>query len=229
MKKPKQGLLVAIVGGSGSGKSRLADQLQAALGPNAGRLSLDDFYRDRSYLSPAQRATINFDRPSAIDWSTFERVLKSCLLWRKTVVPRYDFKTHCRLPRSGILKPKPIMLVEGLWLMRSPRIRKFFGFRIFLDSPKPLRLRRRLARDVADRGRSRSSIREQFRKTVEPMHRKYVAPQLRRADIVLPADWDDDDVQHLAMAVRIIHISKGRLKQAHTLRFGHNCYSISVP
>jgi uridine kinase len=229
VKKPKQPFLVAIVGGSGSGKSWLADKLQSALGHNAGRLSLDDFYRDRSHLSPVQRDRINFDNPAAINWPEFEHVLNSCHHWRKTRVPRYDFKTHCRLPRSRVLKPKPIMLVEGLWLLRSPRIRKLFGFRIFLDSPTQLRLRRRLARDIADRGRSRSSIQEQFRKTVEPMHRKYVAPQLRRADIVLPADWDDHHVQRLAMALRIIHISKGRLKPDHTLRFGHNCYSISLP
>jgi uridine kinase len=222
VKRPKQPLLVAIVGGSGSGKSWLADKLQSALAPHAGRLSLDDFYRDRSHLSPEQRARINFDNPAAIDWPVFERVLNKCLRMKKTHVPRYDFRAHCRLPRTRVLIPKPIMLVEGLWLLRSPRIRKFFRFRIFLDSPMQLRLRRRLARDVTDRGRSPESVWNQFRKTVEPMHRKYVAPQLRRADIVLPADWDDDDVQRLAMAVRIIHISKGRRKPARTLRFGHN-------
>lgn len=228
MKKPKPPFLVAIVGGSGSGKSWLAEKLQTTLGSKAGRLSLDDFYRDRSHLTPAQRARINFDNPAAIDWPAFEHALNSCLRLKKTQIPQYDFRTHCRLPRSKTLKPKLIMFVEGLWLLRSPRIRKFFGFRIFLDIPMKLRLRRRLARDLTVRGRSRSSIQEQFRKTVEPMHRKYVVPQLHRADIVLPADWDDHEVQRLATVVRTIHISKGRLKRAYTLRFGHNCYCISL-
>jgi uridine kinase len=202
VKKPKQPLLVAIVGGSGSGKSWLADKLQSALGNNAGRLSLDDFYRDRSHLAPVQRARINFDRPSAIDWPTFERVLENCLHWRKTRVPCYDFKTHCRLPRSGIFEPKPIMLVEGLWLLRSPRIRKFFGFRIFLDSPIRLRLRRRLARDVADRGRSPKSVQDQFRKTVEPMHRKFVLPQIHWSDVVIKGSRSDRDVAKLTALLR---------------------------
>jgi uridine kinase len=228
VKKPKPPLLVAIVGGSGSGKSWLAEKLQTALGSNAGRLSLDDFYRDRSHLSPAQRARINFDNPAAIDWTEFERVLNCVLHWRKTQVPRYDFTTHCRLPRSCFVKPKLIMLVDGLWLLRS-RTRKLFSFSIFLDSPMRLRLRRRLARDLTVRGRSRRSIQEQFRRTVEPMHRKYVAPQLRRADAVLPVDWDEHDVQRVVTAVRTIHISKPRLKPDHSLHFGHNCYSISFP
>jgi len=202
VKKPKQPLLVAIVGGSGSGKSWLADKLQSALGHNAGRLSLDDFYRDRSHLSPAQRARINFDRPSAIDWPTFERALNRCLDRRPTLVPRYDFKTHCRLPRSAYLKPKPIMLVEGLWLLRSPRIRRFFDFRIFLDSPMKLRLRRRLSRDVTDRGRSPKSVRDQFRKTVEPMHRKFVLPQIQWSDAVLKGHRSGRDIAKLTALLR---------------------------
>jgi uridine kinase len=198
VKKPKQPLLVAIVGGSGSGKSWLADKLQSALGRNAIRLSLDDFYRDRSHLSPAQRAKINFDNPAAIDWPAFQRVLDSCLRWRKAQVPCYDFKTHCRLARSQVLKPKPIMLVEGLWLLRSPRIRKHFGFRIFLDSPMHLRLRRRLDRDVANRGRSPKSVEDQFRKTVEPMHRRFVLPQMQWSDVVLKGSGSDRDFAKLA-------------------------------
>ena len=202
MKKPKQPLFVAIVGGSGSGKSWLADKLQSALGHKAGRLSLDDFYRDRSHSSPAQRAKINFDRPSAIDWPTFERVLNGCIHWRETPVPCYDFRTHCRLPSSRVLKPKPIMLVDGLWLLRFPRIRKFFGFRIFLDIPMKLRLRRRLARDVMARGRSRSSILEQFRKTVEPMHRKFVLPQIGWSDFVLKCNQSDRKIAEFATLLR---------------------------
>lgn len=204
MKKPKQPLFVAIVGGSGGGKTWLADKLQAALGPKAGRLSLDDFYRDRSHLSPAQRARINFDNPAAIDWPTFGLVIDSCFHWHKSRAPRYDFNTHCRLARPKIFQPKPIILVDGLWLLRYARIRHAFGLRIFLDCPAQLRLQRRLARDVTARRRTAKSVREQFRKTVEPMHRKYVAPQVRWADVVLRADWEDQDVRRLAMAIKII-------------------------
>jgi uridine kinase len=201
MKRPKHPLLVAIVGGSGSGKSRLADELQAALGSSAGRLWLDDFYRDRSHLSPARRARINFDEPKAIDWTAFERALNRCFHWRNRRIPRYDFNTHCRLGEVATLKPQPIMLVDGLWLLRIPRIRRFFGFRIFIDRPAKLRLQRRLARDSVGRGRSAKSVREQFRKTVEPMHRKYVAPQIRWADIVFEADWGKKEVKRVVMGI----------------------------
>ena len=201
MKKPQPPLLVAIVGGSGSGKTWLADKLQAALGKKAGRLSLDDFYRDRSHLSPARRERINFDNPAAIDWHAFKHVLNLFLDWQEVKAPRYDFQTHSRLRRRRSLKPKRIVLVDGLWLLRSPGIRKFFGFSIFLDVPMRMRLRRRLARDVNGRGRSRKSVQEQFRRTVEPMHRKFVMPQIRLATHVHKGSWSKRDVEKFARLV----------------------------
>lgn len=202
MKKARHPLLVAIVGGSGSGKSCLADELQAVLGPSAGRLSLDDFYHDRSHLSPAQRARINFDNPAAIDWRAFARVINKCLNWKEAKVPRYDFKSHCRLPRSKTLKPKAIVLVDGLWLLRRTRIRRLFGFSIFLDCSARVRLQRRLARDVTRRRRTRESVQEQFWRTVEPMHRKFVSPQSRRANAILKGDWNRNEIAKLAALLR---------------------------
>lgn len=198
MKRQKQPLLVAIVGGSGSGKSWLAKNLQTALGKRAGRLSLDDFYRDRSHLSPARRERVNFDNPAAIDWLGFKKVLKDCLRGRELKVPEYDFQTHCRLRGPRSLKPKPIMLVDGLWLLRFRGIRRLFGFAIFVDVPMRMRLRRRLARDVTVRGRSQKSVAEKFRKTVEPMHRRFVADQIHRADFVHKGDWNRRRVADLA-------------------------------
>ena len=188
MKKSKPDrspILVAIVGGSGSGKTWLAGKLQAALGPKAARLSLDDFYHDRSGLSPARRATINFDHPRAIDWESLERVLLDCCAGKAARLPCYDFKTHSRLRSSKLLKLRPIILVDGLWLLRRPSIRRLFDLRVFLVCPASIRLRRRLARDVLARGRTRASIEKQFWTTVQPMHLKYVAPQARWADVVL--------------------------------------------
>lgn len=202
MKKPNQPFLVAIVGGSSSGKTRLADKLKTRLGSIAGRLSLDDFYRDHSDLSPARRAVINFDNPTAVEWRAFEQVLDDCLHWRSAEVPRYDFATHARLPNGKTIRPKPVMIVDGLWLLRRPRIRRLFGIRIFLKCPPALRLQRRLARDLSARGRRSESIREQFRKTVQPMHRKYVEPQIRWAHFTIGANWEEKDVNLLTDIIK---------------------------
>lgn len=179
-------VLVAIVGGSGSGKSWLAAKLSEYLNPSAARLSLDDFYRDRSSLSAARRARLNFDHPRAIDWDSFEQALQHLSAGRAANVPCYDFSTHCRAGEK-LLDFKPILLVEGLWLLRRPAVRRLFAFTIFLDCPPRLRLSRRLERDLLSRGRNAESIRLQFRTMVEPMHRRFVAPQIRYADVTVRA------------------------------------------
>jgi|SRR4051812_41863324 uridine kinase len=200
----KRPLLVAIVGGSGSGKSWFADKLAAALAPNAARLSLDDFYRDRSHLSVARRETLNFDHPRAIDWVLVKKVLREIRRGRPVQFPCYDFPTHCRASRTQFLKAKPIILMDGLWLLRQSSIRSLFGFSIFLVCERKIRFQRRLERDLQLRGRTEASIRKQFHETVEPMYARYVAPQARFAEVLLRGSCSERDVQRLARMLRSI-------------------------
>src|SRR5688572_27454107 len=108
--------LIGIAGGSCAGKSWLAARLQEQLGKIAGRLSLDDFYRDRSHLPPGRRARINFDHPRAIDWERVEGVLTELCAGRAASIPRYNYETHGRFAEETILAPAPLVLFEGLWL-----------------------------------------------------------------------------------------------------------------
>jgi uridine kinase len=195
-------LLVAIVGGSGAGKSWLAARVKAALGRKSTLISLDDFYRDRSHLSPDQRARLNYDHPSAIDWKEVERVVNRLLEGRSAWVPCYDFKTHSRETRSRLVNPKEVVLVDGLWLLWRRSLRRLFGFSVFLDCPASLRLRRRLTRDVSSRGRTRISVVRQFRHTVQPMYARFVAPQARWADVVVPQDRHNHMLKELAAFLR---------------------------
>lgn len=196
-------LLVAIVGGSGSGKTWLAEKLCAALGRSATRLSLDDFYRDRSRVPLTRRARINFDHPRAIDWALFERVLARCLAGLPARVPRYDFGTHARRAEWRQLRPRRIVLVDGLWLLHRRGLRRLFGASVFLECPAATRLKRRLARDLLNRGRTAASVRAQFRATVSPMHARYVQPQVRWAQQVIREIPTDCRVKELAEWLQI--------------------------
>jgi uridine kinase len=200
--KIRRPVLVAIVGGSGSGKSWLAQRLERALAPNAARLTQDDFYADRSHLSPARRARINFDHPRAIDWPALNRVLRRLAAGKTARVPAYDFTTHARLKASRLIPPKPIILLEGLWLLRRPDLRRMISLSIFLDCPAKRRLERRVSRDLQERGRTRASVLRQFQQMVEPMNERYVAPQARLADVVIRKTCGAEDVRRLAVAVR---------------------------
>jgi len=202
MKSAPPTRLIAIVGGSGAGKTWLADRLQQSWGGPAARLSLDDFYRDRSNLSPTRRAAVNYDHPRAIDWRLVEQVLRDCQAGRLTRLPRYNFASHARLQDQEQWMPMPVILMDGLWLLWRPAVRQLFDVRIFLSCATQLRLERRVARDSAERGRSPESVRDQFWKTVAPMHDRYVAPQARWADIVVTQPPSETEIQHLLGLLR---------------------------
>jgi len=193
--------LIALVGGSGAGKTWLSQALRKALGLPVTRLSLDDFYRDQSHLIPSMRERVNYDHPQAIDWPMAEKVLLGCRAARTVYLPRYSFVTHARLRTFKTVAPKPIVLVDGLWLLWRPRFRHLFDLRIFLHCPARLRLERRLKRDMADRGRNDLSVRRQFKETVAPMHQRFVAPQAKWADVVLRHPPSQREVEHLAAMI----------------------------
>ena len=196
--------LVAIVGGSGSGKSWLASELQRQLEPQAAVLSLDDFYYDLSKLTPEAREAINYDHPQTIDWPLFESVLDDCVAGRMTGIPQYDFKTHTRLPMISIFQPAPLVLVEGLWLLHEAKLRQWFSLKIFLDCPESLRMKRRLVRDVTGRGRTPDSVRDQFDTSVTPMHERFVAPQAAYADITLKGEPGAFELRELREILRYV-------------------------
>jgi uridine kinase len=195
--------LVAITGGSGAGKTWLADWLQHALAPDVACLSLDDFYHDRSSLPPEARARFNFDHPEAIDWPLFQAVLDHCRQGNGVQIPSYDFTTHSRQPVGRIFVPASLVLVEGLWLLWQRKFCDWFDMTVFLDCPADLRLERRLVRDVAERGRSADSVRAQFWDTVAPMHDAFVAPQSAWADLVLQAPVNGPQLVELAEAIQL--------------------------
>lgn len=201
-RKVRPPILVAIVGSSGSGKTWLAERLARVLSPNARRVSLDDFYRDRSHLPVVRRARINFDQPGSIDWIGFETAVRRLAAGRNARIPQYDFKTHSRLRTRKTVSPKPIILIDGLWLLRRRSLRTLFQVRIFIECPTRIRLQRRLERDVGLRGRTAASVRRQFRETVEPMHRLHVAPQSRYADVVIRGTCSPKDIRRLARRIR---------------------------
>jgi uridine kinase len=199
MKTAQRTKLVAITGGSGAGKTWLADRLQRLFGAHAGRIMQDSFYRDRSHLPAEERSRINFDHPDALDWACFRETLEALAADRAAQVPAYDFSTHCRAAAGESFAPRPIVIVEGLWVLHRPEIRRLFSLGIFLHCPEDERRRRRVARDTAERGRTESSVHEQFRETVAPMHRLFVDPQARHADLVIPFPHHDIGDLHAAL------------------------------
>ena len=169
--------LIAVVGGSGSGKSWLASWLGAELGGTAAHLCLDDFYQDLGHLPENERDAVNFDDPAAIDWESLRGVIDCLERGEAADIPMYDFTTHLRKPETRIFENPGVVVMEGLWLLHPEWLREKISISVFVECPEEERLRRRIERDVLERGRTEESVRRQFFEHVKPMHDRFVEPQ----------------------------------------------------
>jgi len=196
--------MIALVGGSGAGKTWLAARLCQEFGDEATSLPLDDFYRDLSHLIVSEREKINFDHPDTIDWPLFENVLHKLQSGETVLAPRYDFVSHTRSTEWQPLSPRPFIFVEGLWLLWLPQVRVLFNLRVFLDCVQSLRWQRRVTRDHKERGRTTDSIREQFWKVVAPMHERFVEVQKPWADLVIEHSITQSELGRMVATIRAL-------------------------
>jgi uridine kinase len=212
--EPAHRILIGIVGGSASGKTWLADQLNQQLPVRGTRLMQDHFYRHRPTLTPALRKRINFDHPRALDWPLWSATLLELYRGETVSVPSYDFSTSLRNLGPGTrLEPDPMWLIDGLWLFRKPLLRQLFTVRIFLECPDATRLARRLARDTKERQRSEDSIVRQFQQHVAPMHDTFVEPQRRWADLVVPSPIDQGAMKTLVRLLTLPNLADPGLQR----------------
>jgi uridine kinase len=180
--------LIAICGGSGSGKTFLAEHLLKELGDDASRLSYDSYYRDQSSLPFEERGKLNYDDPSVMDQDLFLAHLSLIRKGQEVAIPQYDFVTHTRKKETRLFAPTPIVLIDGVLVGALPNLKSLFDFIIYVDAESDIRLARRIIRDEKERGRSGTSVIEQYLKTVRPMHKKYVEPARNYADFVFVND-----------------------------------------
>jgi len=182
--------IVGITGASGSGKSTLAAALAARLGPErAVFIAQDHYYRDLGHLPEEERCRIDFDDPAALELDRLAAHLGELRAGKAVDRPIYDFTIHTRVrDRRERVAPLPLVVVEGLFLGWHEGVRAALDLLVFVAASPAERFRRRLARDRAQRGRSRASVERQWRTQVEPAACRYILPCREAADLVVDGE-----------------------------------------
>ena len=184
-------VIVAIAGGTGSGKTTLAKKIiDSYQNIKINYLSLDSYYKDFSQMSFNERSKINFDHPDSIDFDLFYQQINEYLTGSDIKTPTYSYKSHKRLKNKGNLRQGDLLIVDGILILLKKSIRDFFDLSIFLKVNSSERLKRRIRRDINERGRSKIEISDRFYNMIKPMHKKYVKPSENFADVVLGEDYD---------------------------------------
>lgn len=179
--------LIGLAGGTGSGKTTVANAIVKRVGQERiAILSHDSYYRDFVDLPKDILDRQNFDHPDSLESELLVRHLKALRLGMVVETPIYDFKVHRRVAETRRVEPRKVILVDGILIFAEPELRKLFDVRIYVDTDADVRLIRRLKRDIAERGRSVESVVTQYESTVRPMHMEFVEPSKRYADLIIP-------------------------------------------
>ena len=178
--------IIAIAGGSGSGKSVLAEKISELLeSEHCNIISQDSYYYDHSENFDEDGGAINFDHPSSIEFSLLAEHLTKLQNGQPVEIPNYDFVTHGRMQKGHTITPSPVILLDGTLLLSQDEILAHVDASIFVDVSQEIRLERRIARDVEYRGRKKEGILKQWNNQVQPMHEEFVDSFTHRADLCL--------------------------------------------
>jgi uridine kinase len=180
-------LVIGICGGTGSGKTTVANRILESVQPDeVVFIQQDLYYRNLKDMPLDYRNAANFDHPDALDNDLLVKHLIKLKAGEPVELPIYDFRSHTRLPGTIPISPKPIVIVEGILIFAEPRLLEQMDIKVFVDTPDDIRFIRRLRRDIAERGRTLDSVIEQYVATVRPMHMQFVEPSKRFSDVIIP-------------------------------------------
>ncbi|MFO7790257.1 MAG: uridine kinase [Bacteroidota bacterium] len=180
-------LIIGVAGGTGSGKTTVVKKIAKNL-PD-GEIAMipqDSYYKDNSHLPLKERRNINFDHPNAIEWDLLKAHV--CALKNGEVVgqPIYSYMTCTRAEETIKIKPKKVIIIEGILCLTDPGLRDMMDLKVFVDADADDRLIRVINRDIVERGRSVNTVLDRYEKTVKPSHLQFIEPTKKHADIIVP-------------------------------------------
>jgi len=180
-------LVIGIAGGTGSGKTTVANVILSRVGKERiAYLPHDAYYRDLHDLPEEQRKTINFDHPDSLESELMAEHIHQLKDWQAVEIPVYDFSLNTRTEKTIHVDAKPVIVVEGILIFSDEVLRNMFDVKIFVDTDPDIRFIRRLQRDIAERGRTTDMVIQQYLSTVRPMHLDFVEPSKRYAHVIVP-------------------------------------------
>lgn len=178
--------LIAVSGGSGSGKTYFVNKVSELLDSSKLLIiPLDNYYRDQSHLTIEERIKQNYDQPDSLDFGLLLQHLTDLKNGKSIKMPEYDFAIHTRKQEMKKVSPKEIIIIEGILTLEYEHLRDLAELKIYIETPDDIKFIRRLQRDTKERGRSVESVIEQYLDTVRPMFIKHILPTKKYADIIV--------------------------------------------
>ncbi len=197
-------ILIGIAGGTGSGKTTLADKLVDSFGSDeVSILRHDNYYKRHDEMTYDERSKLNYDHPDAFDTELLCEHIQMLKEGKAIEMPVYDYTVHNRSNEVVVVEPAPVIVLEGILIFAEQSLCDLMDIKVFVDTDADVRILRRILRDVKERERSLDSVISQYLTTVKPMHEQFVEPSKRRADIIIPEGGEN--MVALQMLIERVH------------------------
>ena len=183
--------VIGIAGGTGSGKSTFTNRLKAAFGDDISVLYHDNYYKAQDDIAFEERKKVNYDSPDSLETDLMISHVKALKEGRTIESPTYDYTIHTRAKETVTVKPRKVLLIEGILALENVELRNLMDIKVFVEADADERILRRVVRDVKERGRDVEDFARQYLETVKPMHYIYVEPTKYLADLVINSGMND--------------------------------------
>lgn len=192
---------IGIAGGTGAGKTTVANRVATRTEDAATLVPLDNYYRDLSHLDIDERREVNYDHPDAFEWERLRSDLETLLAGEPIDMPQYDFTIHNRKDETVRVEPTEVVVLEGILALYDERVTELLDLKVYVETDADVRIIRRIQRDVIDRDRDLQSVIDQYLSTVKPMHEQFVEPTKKAADLIIPEGANTEAVELLQQKV----------------------------
>lgn len=181
-----QPFIIGITGGSGSGKTSFIKSLRTRFPQDSiCIISQDEYYRHRDEQAIDEAGVKNFDLPASINYEQFKQDIKNLVEGRIVEKQEYTFNNPEVVPGIIVYQPTPVLIIEGLFVLYDPEIRRLLNLSIFIHAKENLKVIRRIKRDQIERNYPLEDVLYRYEKHVLPSYESYIKPFMDDCDLVI--------------------------------------------
>ncbi|HKK38015.1 MAG TPA: uridine kinase [Cryomorphaceae bacterium] len=184
--KRKLPYVVGVAGGSASGKTSILNDLMSRFESNqVALISQDNYYYERERQFQDVNGEINFDLPTAIDRESLNQDVDDLMAGKVIVKKEYSFNNPAAETKMVSIEPAPILIIEGLFVFHYVELAAKMDLKVYVDALEDVKLKRRIIRDLTERGYPESDVRYRWKNHVMPSYHNYLKPHKRNCDVII--------------------------------------------